>query len=398
MSTSLEDFQADVLAGNNPYSNGSVGDLSWAGAFGNWISDNKDWMSGLFNTAGQAYSIDQALSEANRVSDLGNFLNDWANQQGYMLNDASTFKGYGITSNMGTSTGSLDPDTGAFTLDFGAMPNSTMATQGGTQRTAGGTAMNTAGSRYRDARQMVDGVNYMDPANTALQAAVADPSARQQEIYNQMMAIQNPELNRQQMAQQAREYAMGRGGVRGTQYGGTAEDAAMARARADASRVAVVDAMKQADSERSMFGQMGANFGNLYNQQGQLMKGIGDSYSELGLNRYKLGLGMEEMKYLPMKMQLEILQQAQNGVNSQQTGQLTGLGYLNDMLVGGMSTNVNSQKVASDLRANLYSALLSNLGGAQGSDGSSSSGLGGFLSAVEGGLGLLDKYIFNGDG
>ena len=299
---------------------------------------------------------------------------------------------------MGTSTGSLDPETGAFTLDFGAMPNSTMATQGGTQRTAGGTAMNTAGSRYRDARQMVDGVNYMDPANTALQAAVADPSARQQEIYNQMMAIQNPELNRQQMAQQAREYAMGRGGVRGTQYGGTAEDAAMARARADASRVAVVDAMKQADSERSMFGQMGANFGNLYNQQGQLMKGIGDSYSELGLNRYKLGLGMEEMKYLPMKMQLEILQQAQNGVNSQQTGQLTGLGYLNDMLVGGMSTNVNSQKVASDLRANLYSALLSNLGGAQGSDGSSSSGLGGFLSAVEGGLGLLDKYIFNGDG
>lgn len=393
MSTSLEDFQADVLAGNNPYSNGSVGDLSWAGAFGNWISDNKDWMSGLFNTAGQAYSIDQALSEANRVSDLGNFLNDWANQQGYMLNDASTFKGYGITSNMGTSTGSLDPETGAFTLDFGAMPNSTMATQGGTQRTAGGTAMNTAGSRYRDARQMVDGVNYMDPANTALQAAVADPSARQQEIYNQMMAIQNPELNRQQMAQQAREYAMGRGGVRGTQYGGTAEDAAMARARADASRVAVVDAMKQADSERSMFGQMGANFGNLYNQQGQLMKGIGDSYSELGLNRYKLGLGMEEMKYLPMKMQLEILQQAQNGVNSQQTGQLTGLGYLNDMLVGGMSTNVNSQKVASDLRANLYNALLSNLGGAQGSDGSSSSGLGGFLSAVEGGLGLLDKYI-----
>ena len=398
MSTSLEDFQADVLAGNNPYSNGSVGDLSWAGAFGNWIGDNKDWMSGLFNTAGQAYSIDQALSEANRVSDLGNFLNDWANQQGYMLNDASTFKGYGITSNMGTSTGSLDPETGAFTLDFGAMPNSTMATQGGTQRTAGGTAMNTAGSRYRDARQMVDGVNYMDPANTALQAAVADPSARQQEIYNQMMAIQNPELNRQQMAQQAREYAMGRGGVRGTQYGGTAEDAAMARARADASRVAVVDAMKQADSERSMFGQMGANFGNLYNQQGQLMKGIGDSYSELGLNRYKLGLGMEEMKYLPMKMQLEILQQAQNGVNSQQTGQLTGLGYLNDMLVGGMSTNVNSQKVASDLRANLYNALLSNLGGAQGSDGSSSSGLGGFLSAVEGGLGLLDKYIFNGDG
>ena len=371
---------------------------SWLGAFGGWVGDNSDWLSGLFDTAGQVYSIDQALSEANRVSDLGNFLNDWANQQGYMLNDASTFKGYGITSNMGTTTGTVDPKTGAFNLSFGAMQNQTMANQGQFQRESGGTAMNTAGARYRDARQMVDGVNYMDPANTALQAAVADPSARQQEIYDQMMAIQNPELNRQQMAQQAREYAMGRGGIRGTQYGGTAEDAAMARARADASRMAVVDAMKQADNERGMFGQMGANFGNLYNQQGQLMRGIGDSYADLGLQRYEMGLGMEEMKYLPMKMQLEILQQAQNGVNSQQTGQLTGLGFLNQMLLGGMGNNVNAQKVASELRGNLYNALLSNLGGAQGSDGSSSSGLGGFLSAVEGGLGLLDKYIFRPDG
>ena len=371
---------------------------SWLGAFGGWVGDNSDWLSGLFDTAGQVYSIDQALSEANRVSDLGNFLNDWANQQGYMLNDASTFKGYGITSNMGTTTGTVDPETGAFNLSFGAMLNQTMANQGQFQRESGGTAMNTAGARYRDARQMVDGVNYMDPANTALQAAVADPSARQQEIYDQMMAIQNPELNRQQMAQQAREYAMGRGGIRGTQYGGTAEDAAMARARADASRMAVVDAMKQADNERGMFGQMGANFGNLYNQQGQLMRGIGDSYADLGLQRYEMGLGMEEMKYLPMKMQLEILQQAQNGVNSQQTGQLTGLGFLNQMLLGGMGNNVNAQKVASELRGNLYNALLSNLGGAQGSDGSSSSGLGGFLSAVEGGLGLLDKYIFRPDG
>ena len=52
------------------------------------------------------------------------------------------------------------------------------------------------------------------------------------------MAIQNPELDRQQAAQQARKYAMGQGGIGGSAYGGTAEDAAMAKARAQASNQA----------------------------------------------------------------------------------------------------------------------------------------------------------------
>ena len=167
----------------------------------------------------------------------------------------------------------------------------------------------------------------------------------------------------------------------------------MARARAEASNQAVIAAMKQADNERRMFGELGANFGNLYNQQTQNMRAVGDSLGDLGLARTKMGLGMEEMKYLPMRMQLEILQQAQNGVDAQQTGQLTGLGYLTDMMLGGMSTNVNSQKVSAELRSNLYNALLSNLGGAQGSDGSSTSGIGGMLSAIAGGLDFIDDLF-----
>ena len=65
---------------------------SWLGAFGGWINDNSDWLSGLGNTAGQVYSIDQALGEASRISDLGNYLNDWSNRQGVQLNDNAQFK------------------------------------------------------------------------------------------------------------------------------------------------------------------------------------------------------------------------------------------------------------------------------------------------------------------
>ena len=407
-SNSIDDMINDIAG--LPTSTGQP--TSWLGTLGGWMNDNSSWLSGLGNTAGQVYSIDRALSEANRISDLGNFINDFANQQGTFLNDNSQFKGYGITGtglnrvwNSQTeqweagspTTGTIGPD-GEFNLNFNVRPDRVMASQGQAQRNAGGTSMNTAGKRLRDAYQMVNGVNYMDATDDAISNSVADPSARQQEIYNQMMEMQNPELNRQQALQQAQEYQMGRGGVRGSAYGGTAEDAAMARARADASRMAVVEAMKQADNERSMFAQMGTNYGNLYNQQTNNMANVAKLYQDRGMDRYQLGLSMEELKYLPQRMQLEILQQAQNGVNSQQTGQLTGLGYLTDMILGGMGTNVNAQKVSAELRGNLYNALLGNLGGATGTDGSSTSGLGGFLSAIEGGLGLLDKYIFNDDG
>ena len=106
-----------------------------------------------------------------------------------------------------------------------------------------------------------------DRARQAAANAMADPSKRQNEIYQQMMALQNPELNRQQAEQQAAQYAKGRSGIRGSQYGGTAEDAAMARARSQASNQAVLNAMQQADSERSMFGQMSSQFGQIGNQK-----------------------------------------------------------------------------------------------------------------------------------
>ena len=372
------------------------GSNTWLGALGGWIGKNSDWLSGLGNTAGQVYSIDRALSEANSISDLGNFLNDWANQAGSQLNDSSQFKGYGITgTGLGPTTGSIGAD-GAFNLNFGVSPSETMANQGQAQRTAGGSAMNVAGQRLQDAYQMVNGVNYMDPSNQAIYKSLADPTYRQRQIYRDIMELQRPELQRQQAMQQAQEYAMGRSGVRGSMYGGTAEDAAMARARAQTSRQAAIDAMTQANEERSMFAQMGANYGNLYNQQNQQMANIAQLYQDRGMDRYGLGLKMEEMKYLPQQMQLEILNQAMRGADSQQTGQLTGLGYLSDMMLGGMGNNVNAQKVSAELRGNLYNALLSNLGGATGSDGSSTSGIGGMLSAITGGLDFLDKIF--GDG
>ena len=102
--------------------------------------------------------------------------------------------------------------------------------------------------QYGNAQNAADAA-YGAATNFANQAAIPVGQA-QNDIYNSIMATQNPELNRMQAAQQANEYAMGRGGVRGSQYGGTAEDAAMARARAQASNEAAFQAREMANQER----------------------------------------------------------------------------------------------------------------------------------------------------
>ena len=364
---------------------------------------------------------------------------------------------------------------------------------------------------------------FGEGAEQAMRSALADPTKRQEEIFGQLMGMQQPGLDAAQAQQQAREYAMGRGGVMGSQFGGTAEDAAMAKARAQASNEAALGAMKQADAERGMLGQMAAQFGQVGNQdyankqstadsylntaaqqgqlgntnfaneqsvkdsllnassqQGQLgiqnyanEQNTKDSYlntanqqGQLGIQNYaneqntidslynaasqqgqlgnqqyqnmanyqnniasqaaqygqlgnnainananygnmlsgagssmgQLGLSAQEQSYLPMEMQMKLLEQGRLNADMSQTGQLTGQDYLAQMLLGGSNANINAQKVSSELQGNLYDSILDNLGGAGGTDGSSVSGLGGLLSSLGGGMdGLMGLFGFGGD-
>ena len=360
--------------------------------FGNWTAENADALGYGAGLLGAGLSIDQALSESSRISNLGNYLQDWSQQQGNALDTNSQFKGYGITTGLGTTTSGLDAN-GVFQSSFGAGPDTNLSNQGNVYRTAGGQQLGNAANYYGNAAGMVNGVNYMDASNQAITNSMADPRLRQQQIYDQMMDIQNPELNRQQALQQAQEYQMGRGGIRGTQYGGTAEDAAMAKARLQSSNEAVMQAMSQADAERGMFGQLGQQYGTLYNQQTGNLAQIASGAGQLGDSRTQLGMEMEKLKYLPMDMQQKILQTMNNSLDQAQTGQLTGQGYLSQMLLGGMGNNTNLQKISSELRGNVYNAVLNNLGGATGSDGSQSNGFSGLLSGINGGINKLGTLL-----
>ena len=506
-----------------PTTTSSSGGGFWSdtlGGFGDWIGNNG-------NSLAQIGSIAGVLNNASDIRNMGHEQQQWLQEQGNKLNDGSQFNGYGVTSGLGSSTVGTD---GGINLGVGrdietnyygnnmlANGQNAMNLAAGLNHGQGSVNWSGMGEDAAKAASLMDvnsgqygtnsqalydrasgmnastgqyGANSLDAyqrgmgmqanngafgegAEQAMQAALADPTKRQEEIFGQLMGMQQPGLDAAQAQQQAREHAMGRGGVMGSQFGGTAEDAAMAKARAQASNEAALGAMKQADAERGMFGQMASQFGqvgnqdyankqstadsylntaaqqgqlgntnyaneqntidSLYNassQQGQLgnqqyqnmanyqnnLASQAAQYGQLGNNAInananygnmlnsvgssmgQLGLSAKEQSYLPMEMQMKLLEQGRLNADMSQTGQLTGQDYLAQMLLGGSNANINAQKVSSELQGNLYDSILDNLGGAGGTDGSSVSGLGGLLSSLGGGMdGLMGLFGFGGD-
>ena len=402
--------------------------MSVGSTLGGMFSTAGDFLNTHGNTIASIGSIAGALDNARDVKKMGSAMQDHLQNMGNQLNTGSQFQGYGVTSGLGTST--VRPDGG---INLGVGPDGNLGSAGGSNMAGAGNAFTaalgqTGGQGYADwntiAQNQLGMANATNPnygqydsaANQAIGNSLADPSQRQAEIFDQLMAIQNPELARATAQQQAREHAMGRGGVAGSAYGGTAEDAAMAKARAQANAQAAVSAMQQADAERQMFGQMGSQYGQLANQHYNMMsdRGIqlannaaqfgqlgnqadanatdrGGMFAQIGNAMGQLGLDQTKLAYLPMEMQMQLLDLSKNTGSMAQTGQLTGNDYLAQLLLGGVDANVNAQKVSSELMGNLYDSLLDNIGGKSDAEGNSSSGIGGLLSGIGG---LFSKLPF----
>ena len=262
-------------------------------------------LSDLFNGVTNIAAVADGFSQVGALDSYGSQIQTDLLTLGNTLAENSAFKGYGVTSALGNTT--VGPD-GSVSLGVGQ-----------------DTGMNSYA-----AQQMAN-------SQTMFNKAMEDPAARQQAIYNQIMAAQNPQLNAMQAQSQARAQAMGRGGVRGSQFGGTAEDAAMARARVQGSNEAALGARQSAVQEL-------AQMGNLAGQMGQL------------------GKSAYQTSYMPMQQQMQLMQIAGADADRAQTGQLTGQGYLAQLGLGGVQAAVNAKKASSELRGNIIDSILDNSG------------------------------------
>ena len=263
-------------------------------------------MAGLFSLLGGLGSIAGGLDIADDIRASGAAAAGQMGDLAGQLQEDTAFKGYGVTTGLGTSTVGADGST-----DFGVGQDQGM--------------MDASG-------------NYMNASQAAMQNAMGDNSAREQEIYNKAMAMQNPMLDAQQASQQAREFAQGRGGIRGSQFGGTAEDAAMARARAQASNQASFQAMGQ--SQQEMMNQ--AQMANMFGGMGQ--NAFGSSF-------------------MPMQQQANMMQVGQNNANMAQTGQITGANLGAQLGLGGIQSQVNADMAAANMYTGLFGSGMTALGG-----------------------------------
>jgi len=385
-----------------------------------------DFLGNHGNTIAGIGGIAGALDSANDIAKLGSASQEFLTGLGSEMVDNTKFQGYGVTSGLGSSTVGQD---GSINFGLGLDQNwgnghnninagfNYMNQGAGLNSGQSATDWNSVANNYmKQASQVNPNHGAFGPAaEQAISASLADPSQRQAEIFNQIMAIQNPELNRQQAAQMAQEHAMGRGGVAGSQYGGTSSDAAMARARAQAGNEAALNAIQQADAERKMFGDMASQYGqvgnqnyglmadreNAFNQMAGTFGQLGNQFSQiandkmgmlgqLGSQMGQLGIAQSKLAALPMELQMKLMDLGRVNAEMAQSGQLTGQDYYSQLALGGANNNINANKVASELKANLYSALLSNLGSESDGQGNMVSGLFGMLSDGLSSLGILD--------
>lgn len=275
-------------------------------------------MSWLSTLLGSGFATDRGFNIADDIRDYGDSLWNYKDGQaggamydlGNSLAQDSKFQGYGVSTGLGTGGVSIN-DNGGMNVNLGVGQNQSM--------------LNASNRNMQYANQMG-------------QQAMADPYARQQQLYDQSMAVQNPMLDQMQAAQQARSYAQGRGGIRGSQFGGSAEDAAMARARVQGSNQAMLQAQQMGMAEQAQQGQLSS----MFNQMGQ------SGY---------------QSSFLPMQQQMAMMQLAGQDADRYQTGQLTGQGYRGQTALGGIQAAVNAQKAASELEGNVIDSLFDNASG-----------------------------------
>ena len=322
------------------------------------------------------------------------------------LQEDTRFTGYGVTTGLGTSTVSGDGTTNLGVGPEGRMYNGGLFNQGQgvsqMNNAAGymhGFMSNVPGSNpaYQNAAGMYNQANAglsnaqqgaMNASQQAMANSMADRAGREQSIYDSAMAMQQPGLDAQRASNIAREAATGRRGLMGSQFGGTGEDAAVARAQAQAQNQAAFQAMGQAESEMmnqanmaNMYGGLGQGYAGMQGNLASGLGGLGATQAQLGQSGAQIGgsmaaqlaqmgnaqanfgLNQYNQSYTPMQMQMQMLGLGGQNADRAQTGQLTGANLAAQLGLGAIQSQVNAETTAADLYAKLFGAGANMIGG-----------------------------------
>ena len=245
--------------------------------------------------------------------------------------------------------------------------------------------------------------------------------ARQQQIYQELEAMQAPAREREQLALEQRLFGQGRGGVRTAMFGGTPEEFARAKAVEEARLGSAVqarqiasdeaarrsaqtlEAIRQGTAETGMFGELGLQGRQLGLTQAELESRARQEASRqaLAYQAQQLGLGTSLLgeAYRPQQELLATVQPSLDLANIGAAGQRQ-LAQLQAALIeAGLQSKLAGEVAASNLRQQQIQAISNIITGnraaeaqerAAGATAAGSSG-GGFFQELFN-LGAFDKF------
>ena len=325
---------------NDPYNIGFSSDILSAGVNnvtspGGFFSSIGDFLSG---PGGQALGAGAGALLAKQAYDRLGKIGERARREAGLIGqkglEQTEFKPFTVT----TATGGM----------FGVDPQ-------------GGTTMTLSPEEQALQNQLLSGSSQFF---SQAQTPTAD---REAAIYERMRTAMSPEEQRQRLEQEQRLAAQGRLGVRTSQFGGTPEQLALAKAQEEARNNAMLAAMQQAQAEQAQQASLGQQF---------------------------LGAG-----YIPQAQLIAATQPALTTSQLAQRGQFEGAGLFGEAQMSGLEALLSSGTGQANLMGQIGTGLLSQAlqpsfvgGGTGGTGGTSGGGLFGSISDL---LGITDT---NDDG
>jgi len=326
-----------------------------------------------------ALTAGAGVSMASDITKSGADMNDQLQAMADQARAESAFTGYGVKTGLADSTVAAD---GSINLGVGGGDWGRPDYQTGQGTMANASNMMGGGmAGLPDAQQTALGAS-----EGMMGRSMQDNAAREQEIYSRMMAAQQPGMDRARAGMESRAFAQGRGGISGSQYGGSGEQFAQSRAEAEARNSAMLGAMNQSQQEMMNQGALASQYGNLAQGYSGLQGSLGSQMGQLGNMQAGQGLQGYQASFMPMQNQLQAMQMGATNADMAQTGQLTGANLGSQLDLGGAQIDLNSQKAASELYGNMFGAMTTPL-----------AGLGGMMDDAGAGQWVTNKLkdIFN---
>lgn len=171
----------------------------------------------------------------------------------------------------------------------------------------------------------------------------AQRAAREQDVYNRLRAVQEPEEARKALELEERLFNQGRGGVRTAMYGGTPEQLAQAKAVEEAKALASVGAMDQARLEQALGSE-------------QTLAGLTETRQRLGMFG-DLGLSGLAASYLPQEQLIAAMQPALDASRIGSSLQATGATLGAQLGETGLEAQLGYEALANAIRQQQYQGL-----------------------------------------